>query len=117
MLYRIAESSDWQQARETGFFASFDLEAEGFIHASERHQILETARRYYLGREDLVLLEIEEAALAAAGILVEREWAESRQEYFPHIFAPVPVEAILRTWPFEATAAGELRLPEELELI
>ena len=116
MLYRIAESSDWQQARETGFFASLDLEVEGFIHASERNQILETARRYYLGREGLVLLEIEEAALAAAGILVERAWAESRQEYFPHIFAPVPLEAIRRTWPFEATAAGEFQLPEELEL-
>ncbi|AIZ64255.1 hypothetical protein PK28_12180 [Hymenobacter sp. DG25B] len=115
MLYRIAESADWEQARETGFFASPDLDMDGFIHASERHQILETARRYYQGHEGLMLLEIEEAALAAAGLRVEREWAESRQEYFPHVFAPVPLEAIRRTWPFKATAAGEFQLPEELE--
>ncbi|WP_303311954.1 DUF952 domain-containing protein [Hymenobacter sp. BT730] len=117
MLYRIAESSDWEQARESGVFASADLAAEGFIHASERQQILETARRYYMGREGLVLLEIEEAALAAAGVRVEREWAESRQEYFPHVFAPVPLAAIRRTWPFKASDDGDFCLPEALKLI
>jgi hypothetical protein len=63
MLYRIAEPADWQQAQQTGFFVSPDLVAEGFIHSSERAQILETARRYYAGRTDLVLLEWDEDAL------------------------------------------------------
>ena len=68
MLYRIAEHADWQYAQQNGFFASADLAAEGFIHSSEQHQILETARRYYAGRADLVLLEWDEAALMAAGV-------------------------------------------------
>lgn len=46
VLYRIAEPADWQRAQETGFFASPDLAAEGFIHCSEHHQVLETAQRY-----------------------------------------------------------------------
>ncbi len=114
MLYRLAESADWQHAQQTGFFASADLAAEGFIHASERHQILETARRYYAGRADLVLLEWDEVALAAARVRVEREWVAARGEAFAHVFGPVPLAAVRRSWPFGADATGEFRLPVAL---
>ena len=114
MLYRIAEATDWQHAQQTGFFASADLAAEGFIHASEAYQILETARRYYAGRADLVLLEWDEDALAAASVRVEREWVASRQQHFAHVFGPVPQGAVRRAWPFGAGAQGEFALPEGL---
>lgn len=114
MLYRIADSSDWHHAQQTGFFASADLAAEGFIHSSEQHQILETAHRYYAGRADLVLLEWDEAALAAAAVRVVREWVESRQQHFAHVFGSVPLAAVCRSWPFEADAAGDFTLPNEL---
>ena len=114
MLYRLAEPADWQHAQQTGFFASADLAAEGFIHSSEQHQILETARRYYAGRADLVLLEWDEAALAAAHVRVEREWVASRGEAFAHVFGPVPLTAVCRSWPFGADATGEFRLPAAL---
>ena len=114
MLYRLAEPADWHHAQQTGFFASVDLAAEGFIHASELHQILETARRYYAGRADLVLLEWDEAALAAAGVRVEREWVPGRQQYFAHIFGPVPLSAVCRHWLFGAAERGNFRLPPEL---
>ena len=114
MLYRIAELADWQQAQQTGFFASADLAAEGFIHSSEQHQILETARRYYAGRAGLTLLEWDEAALAAANVRVEREWVTSRQQHFAHVFGAVPLAAVRRTWPFVADAAGAFQLPPDL---
>ena len=114
MLYRIAEPADWHHAQQTGFFASADLVAEGFIHSSEQHQIHETARRYYAGRAVLVLLEWDETVLAAAGVRVEREWVASRQQHFAHVFGPVPLAAVRRTWPFGADAAGEFQLPPEL---
>ena len=111
MLYRIAEPTDWVHAQKTGFFASADLAAEGFIHCSEAHQILETARRYYAGRAVLVLLEWDEAALAIAGARVEREWVASRNQHFAHVFGAVPLVAVRRSWPFGADAAGEFQLP------
>ena len=115
MLYRLAEPADWQNAQQTGFFVSADLAAEGFIHSSEQHQILETARRYYAGRADLVLLEWDETALVAANVRVEREWVAARGEAFAHVFGPVPLAAVRRTWAFAADAAGEFRLPSELD--
>ena len=114
MLYRIAEPADWARAQHTGFFASADLALEGFIHSSEQHQILETARRYYAGRADLLLLEWDEAALAAAQVRVEREWVASRGEAFAHVFGPVPLAAVRRTWPFGCNAAGHFHLPPAL---
>ena len=111
VLYRIAEPADWQQAQKTGFFASADLAAEGFIHSSEVHQILETARRYYAGRADLLLLEWDEAALTAAGVRVEREWVPGREQHFAHVFGPVPLAAVRRSWSFGADAAGDFALP------
>ena len=114
MLYRIAEAADWHHAQQTGTFACADLAAEGFIHSSEQHQILETARRYYAGRAALVLLEWDEDALAAAHVRVEREWVTSRGEAFAHVFGLVPLAAVRRTWPFEPDATGAFRLPPEL---
>lgn len=114
MLYRLAEPTDWQHARQTGFFASADLAAEGFIHASEAHQILETARRYYAGRADLVLLEWDEAALTATGIRVVREWVENRQQHFAHVFGPVPLAAVRRVWAFGPDATGKFAVPAEI---
>lgn len=114
MTYRIADIADWEAAQHSGFFASADLAAEGFIHTSEQAQVLETARRYYAGRAALVLLEIDEAVLSAAGVRHERNWVVSREAFFTHIFAPVPLGAIMRCWPFAADAAGVFKLPPEL---
>ncbi|GAB3838547.1 DUF952 domain-containing protein [Hymenobacter jeollabukensis] len=115
MLYRIAELAHWQQAQQTGFFASPDLQAEGFIHTSERHQVVETASRYYRGRQDLVLLELDEAALVAAGVAVKREWAPSRGQHFAHVFGPIPLAAVRRVLDFTPTDDGDFELPNALK--
>ena len=116
MLYRIAEPADWHHAQQTGFFASADLAAEGFIHSSEAYQILETARRHYAGRADLVLLEWDEHALTAADVRVAREWVESRQQHFAHVFGAVPLAAVRRSWPFGVDEEGLFALPPDLSI-
>ena len=113
MTYRIADLADWEMAQRSGFFASADLAVEGFIHTSEQAQILETARRYYAGRAALVLLEVDEAILSAAGVRHERNWVASREAFFTHVFAPVPLGAITRSWPF-GEISGRFSLPKEL---
>ena len=115
MIYRIAELADWHAAQQTGFFASADLGAEGFIHASELYQVLGTAHRYYAGRQDIVLLELDENELWMAAVPVQREYAEARDDYFPHILAPVPLAAIVRAVPFLTDADGRHALPPDLD--
>lgn len=115
MIYRIAELADWQTAQQTGFFVSADLGAEGFIHASELYQVLATANRYYAGCSDIILLELDESELWVAAVPVQREYAEARNDYFPHIFAPIPLAAIVRALPFHFGSDGRYELPPELE--
>lgn len=115
MIYRIAELAAWQAAQQTGFFASPDLTAEGFIHASELYQVEATANRYYAGRTDIVLLELDESELWVAAVPVKREYAEARNDYFPHIFAPIPLAAVARVLSFQMGSDGQLTLPPELE--
>jgi uncharacterized protein (DUF952 family) len=92
MIYRIAELADWNRAQREGFFASTDLSLEGFIHCSELHQVSRTARKYYAGKTEIVLLEIDESLLGAA--LVREDLSGSG--IFPHVYGPIPLAAILR---------------------
>ncbi|TGE18620.1 DUF952 domain-containing protein [Hymenobacter elongatus] len=115
MLYRIADLTDWQQALQTSFFVSADLAADGFIHGSEMGQVLETARRYYAGRTDMLLLEIDEATLAQAGVRVAREWVAARGEAFAHVFGPIPLAAITRHFAFQPGPDGQFSLPDGVE--
>ena len=110
MIYRIAESTDWADARKNGYFASADLEAEGFIHVSERHQVLRTANKYYRGKTGLVLLEIDETRLDAPVI---REDLTGSGDIFPHSYLPIPLSAIVRHSDFVELAKSGFQLPIE----
>jgi len=111
MIYRIADPEDWTLARRTGIFASADLANEGFMHASELHQVLRTADKYYRGKAGLVLLEIDDALLGGA---VVREDLTGSGLLFPHVYAPIPLEAIVRHFDFAELAGGGFELPAGL---
>jgi uncharacterized protein (DUF952 family) len=108
MIYRIAEATDWQAALQSGFFASSDLAAEGFIHAAERPQVQGVADRYYAGRGGLRLLAIDEARL---DVPLRRENTSGGTEPFPHVYGPIPLAAVVTHAPLERDGAGTVRWP------
>ena len=110
MIYRIAEQADWQRAQRDGVFASADLTAEGFIHCSTQHQVTRTARKYYAGKTALMLLEIDESMLGAT--LVREDLSGSG--IFPHVYAPIPIAAIVRHFDFAVARDGDFSLPDGL---
>ena len=112
MIYRIAAPSDWLQARQSGYFASADLKAEGFIHISELHQVLRTADKYYAGRTGLVLLEIDEMLLDEN---VVREDLTGAGVSFPHSYVPIPLRAIVRHFEFTEISGRGFSLPAGLD--
>ncbi|MEQ1517616.1 MAG: DUF952 domain-containing protein [Usitatibacteraceae bacterium] len=111
MIYRIAERADWDRAQLEGKFVSADLAAEGFIHCSERNQVARTARKYYAGKTSLLLLEIDEAALAAN--LVREDLTGSG--VFPHSYGPIPLAAIVHHADFDANTCCTSRDGRVLE--
>lgn len=97
-LYHLAIRDEWEEALTRGgpyrrSTLGRSLADEGFIHCSFAHQVQATADRFYRGRDDLVLLEIDTARLVAE---VRVEDLVGAGQAFPHIYGPLPVEAVVR---------------------
>jgi uncharacterized protein (DUF952 family) len=63
---------------------------DGYIHVSPAAQAQETARLHFKGAADLVVLEIDAAALGAALV-----WEPSRGgQLFPHLYGKLPADRV-----------------------
>lgn len=102
----------WEEGRDAGAYTTSThgrtLDQEGFIHCSSPEQLPATARRFYRDVPGpLVVLIIEPALLGSSHLKLEA--AEEGGETFPHVYGPIPPEAVISAVPahFED---GELRL-------
>ena len=109
LLYHLALRQEWQAARADGVYRrstrGLALESVGFIHLSSAHQVPATASRFYadLPAGAVLLLTIDPQRLAAAGLEVRFELADGG-EPFPHLYGPLPLEAVLRAEPWQRQA-------------
>lgn len=112
MIFHIARQSFWDEALAGGHYrqSTVDrtLDEEGFIHASGAHQLQGVADRYYQDvPEPLVLLVIDPDRL---DVPLVHESPPGRDETFPHIYGPLPTDAVVETRPLERTPEGLLVL-------
>ncbi|CAN5525557.1 DUF952 domain-containing protein [soil metagenome] len=95
-IYHAALPDDWSAARRCGEYRmstrGVTLEHEGFIHCSHRHQVEGVARRFYSDVAELVLLTIDPARLPVP--VVEEPPTDGIDELFPHVYGPIPVDAV-----------------------
>ena len=109
LFYHLALRPEWQAARADGVYRRStrgrSLEEVGFIHLSSAHQVPATASRFYadLPAAEVLLLTIDPQLLAAAGLEVRFELADGG-EPFPHLYGPLPLEAVLRAEPWQRQA-------------
>lgn len=107
-IYKIVTQAEWREAERDGVFrgAPVDL-ADGFIHFSTASQLAETAAKHFAGQDDLLLVAVDEDALGAALTYeVSRGGA-----LFPHLYADLPLAAVLWAEPLPLGADGVHRLP------
>jgi len=108
MIYRIADTQDWEAAQTSGYFASPDLAAEGFIHCCTAQQVAAVANRYYQGQEGLVLLEINETQMYSP---LKWEDLTNAGELFPHVYGRIPRSALVRCLVFKPDVDGRFSSP------
>jgi len=94
MIYHITSQAEWASALETGKYEAQSLHTEGFIHMSSQAQLAGVIDRYYKGKKGLVLLHIDEAKLHQP---IQYDLAPSINEYFPHIYSHINVDAVVKT--------------------
>ena len=116
LLYHLALADDWATARAAG--RPYDrstigrsLEEEGFVHCSFADQVGGVADRFYRGRDDVVLLVIDPARLGAE---VRVEDLIGAGERFPHVYGPLPLDAIVRATPVPLGPDGRLAVGTSL---
>lgn len=104
-IYHLALRHAWEAASRNGEYrrSTIDtsLDEEGFIHCSYRDQVQGVADRFYRGRTDVLLLTID-ASQVPAEIKTENS--------FPHIYGPLPVDAVVRVEPVACHDDGGLLL-------
>ena len=108
-IFHIAHRDQWTAATPAGLYEADSLATEGFIHCSERHQILGVANRLFVGQRDLVLLRLAPDRLTA-----ELRYEAGGGDVFPHIYGPINADAVMQVIDFPARSDGTFELPPEL---
>lgn len=112
-IFHLAASSDWADAQEVGRYEQSTVDRtlaeEGFIHCSFATQVQATADRYLHGRDDVVLLVIDDAEVLD---MLKIEDTSGRGEVYPHLYGPLPVAAVTEALPVPLAADGRLRLDD-----
>ena len=105
-IYKILPVADWEAARQAGRFeGSADDRRDGFIHFSDGETVIGTARKYFAGQSDLMLLAVDPARLS------DLRWEPSRDDaLFPHLYGPLELDAITKAdrLPDDRTAADAI---------
>jgi uncharacterized protein (DUF952 family) len=108
-IYHLAEPEHWEQAQSTGSYTQSSrgrtLAEEGFIHCSSDRQWPAVRRTYYgdlVG--PLLLLEIDESRLTEPPVVEVGN--PTTGETFPHLYAALPVDAVVRVTELAAPHGG-----------
>ena len=85
-IYKILTRAEWDAALATGRYDGSVHDArDGFIHMSAAGELAETARKYFSGQQDLLLVTLESDALGSGLV-----WEPSRGgALFPHLYGPL----------------------------
>lgn len=102
-IFHITSKREASEAARSGEYKPDAFALEGFIHCSYAHQVIATANRIFRGRRDLVVLEIDPAALDCR---VVDENLEGGSELFPHIYGRLKMAAVVQVRELPCDSAG-----------
>ncbi|KUI40665.1 glutathione S-transferase [Mycobacterium sp. GA-1199] len=106
VLVHLCSKDDWKSAQARGEHRPASLIASGFVHLSTPEQVHLPANRLYAGRTDLVLLHIDAARLSSPVRWEPGLPADPVGMEFPHLYGPLPVEAVIRVTSYRPGSEG-----------
>jgi uncharacterized protein (DUF952 family) len=111
LIYKIVPAPLWREAERLGRLdgAPVDL-ADGFIHFSTAEQVRETGEKHFKGQKDLLLVTVDPDRLHGALV-----YEPSRGgALFPHLYAPLPLEAVIGVEPLPMNPDGSHIYPKSI---
>ena len=111
-IYKLLSAELWQQAQLVGGFnGSSDDLRDGYIHFSDAAQVAATYQKYFSNQAEVWLLTVSKTELlnSLIRIIGDRE-ASAALRYeasrggalFAHLYAPLPLAAVLEARPYRA---------------
>jgi uncharacterized protein (DUF952 family) len=108
LVYKILLPSEWERFNSAGTFDGSPLDREsGFIHCSGADQVAATVRRVFGDRAELVVVAVDADELGDA----VRWEAAPDGGTFPHVYAPLPLGAVVSVHHVDGAAAVDEILP------
>ncbi|MET3435929.1 DUF952 domain-containing protein [Sphingomonas sp. 1185] len=106
--YKVLTADQMAALEQEGAFAGAPVDmADGYIHLSTAAQLTDTVDKHFAGQDDLHIAAVDLAAMGGAV-----KWEESRGgQLFPHLYAPLPLTAVLAYGPMKRDTDGTVRLP------
>jgi uncharacterized protein (DUF952 family) len=110
-VYRFADPAALAMAAATGAYEGEAMDrADGFIHCSARDQLEDTLAAHFDGVARIALAVIDAEALGGA-----LKWEKSRGgALFPHVYGPIPFDAVRSVHILKRDETGAWRLPADL---
>lgn len=94
-VYKICSHSEWHAFLAAGHYGGNpDDQRDGFVHLSTAAQVPGTLSKHFGGQNDLVLLQVSVAALGEALVFEPSRGGQ----LFPHLYAALPLTAIVQHW-------------------
>ena len=108
VAFKVLTADQMAMLERNGSFAGAPVDlADGYIHLSTADQLAETVAKHFAGQTDLHLAAVD---LPALGDVVR--WEASRGgQLFPHIYAGLPLSAVLAYGRLERDSSGAIILP------
>ena len=107
-IYHFISEPDLELYLTDGTLQVPSLHLQGFIHCSRAEQVVGVANTISPGRNDMVLLEIEDSKVIPT---IVYENLEGGEKLFPHIYGPLNEDAIIARHPFR-WEEGSYQLPQ-----
>ncbi len=96
-LFHLVGRDEWALAQAAGTYAPASLAQEGFIHFSTAEQLPGSAARFFAGRDDMVLVAVDQDRLAAP---LRFDRVDGAGEAFPHLYGALNLDAVIDVTPW-----------------
>lgn len=107
-LYHMLPEEEWLRAMVEERYAPQSLTDEGFIHLSPSPEVLlVVANSFYVNEPGTWVVLLLDPHTIAAPV----QWDAVGDDYFPHIYGPLNLDAVTRVVAFPRDAAGTFLPP------
>jgi uncharacterized protein (DUF952 family) len=91
-IFHITEEKTWNASKNSPEYKGDSLADDGFIHCCTSGQIEGVLKKWFKGKENLILLKIDIDKLLSP---IKYENLEGGVELFPHIYGPINTAAVV----------------------